>query len=159
MRPSIVATLHIAVALDACRLAGPSPLAELPAAGGSELRAVLLMSERDCDSNLAAFGVFDRDEVRRAVPLVGVVALEPRADSARIRRSLAAFDVHAPVLTVRDATRESLRAASHDHRMTVLIVRRDRVALALRPAEGSLGLVQFKRDVLALTAAHLDSSR
>lgn len=148
-----LATLGLPIVLSTlagCHLADTAPLADLPSANGATMRAVLVLHDQDCDGNLASFGVFDRDDVRRALPLVGVVPLDAAADTARIRRSLTAYDLDVPVLAVRRTTRDSLRATAHDQGMTVLVVRRGRVALALAPPQGPDGLVQFKRTILAL---------
>ena len=128
------------------------PLDDLPALR-TAAGAVIVARADDCDSNLQLFDVFARPTVRDVLPLVGLVTFESEVDEAAVERSLHAYDVAAPVLRVRAATRDSLRALVRDTSMSVVLYDRSgSIVSVLRPPRSFEQRTQFDQQVATLAA-------
>ena len=123
-------------ALTACALVlACAPHADdrtLPMPNGN-LAAVVVVHADDCDGNFAAFRLFERPDLTRAAPLLGVVPLDDSVDVTRLERSLHAFDIDAPVVEVNPHLRQLLTALAHGEGMSVVFYDRRRVEAVVRP--------------------------
>lgn len=141
--------LRVVVAVIALGISCESQRDELGtlARGDDGSAAILVLRERDCDSNLQAFDVFNQPEVDRHLPLAGVVALDSSPNVPWIRTELRSYDIRAPLLQVSTQTREALRRAARNRSLTVLLLRNGRVEGFIAPATSASDLPRFVHDV------------